>query len=154
LCYCYEGFLSFNRDDERINEEVITEKVYLVQGEIILKPVIQGGYETVYGSYQGSQSLSNNIIPILYSFNIYPNPFAKKTGINYALPQTAKVEIKVYDVGGRQVKTLVSEKLEPGYYKTHWYGKDNIGRRVSAGIYFIRMNTKGFESQHKVIFVR
>jgi hypothetical protein len=145
---------SLYRDDERINEEVITEKEYLVQGEIILKPVIQGGYETVYGSCQGSQSLPNDIIPILYSFNIYPNPFNKRTGINYALPQAAKVEIKVYDVGGRKVKTLVSEELEPGYYKTHWYGKDNIGRRVSAGVYFIRMNAKEFESQHKVIFVR
>jgi len=145
---------SLYRDDERINEEVITEKEYLVQGEIILKPVIQGGYETVYGSCQGSQSLPNDIIPILYSFNIYPNPFNKRTGINYALPRAGKVEIKVYDVGGRKVKTLVSEKLEPGYYKTLWYGKDNIGRKVSAGIYFIRMNTKGFESQHKVIFVR
>ena len=145
---------SLYRDDERINEEVITEKEYLVQGEIILKPVIQGGYETVYGSCQGSQSLPNDIIPILYSFNIYPNPFAKKTGINYALPQAAKVEIKVYDVGGRQVKTLVSEKLEPGYYKINWFGKDNIGRKVSAGVYFIQMNTHGFESQHKIIFVR
>jgi len=144
---------SLYKDEKRINEDVINEQEYSVQGEIILKPVIQGGYETVYGSYQGSQSLPYDIIPILYSFNIYPNPFNKKTGINYALPQAAKVEIKVYDVGGRQVKTLVSEKLEPGYYKTHWYGKDNIGKKVSAGIYFIRMDTKGFESQRKVIFV-
>ncbi|MCK4251587.1 T9SS type A sorting domain-containing protein [candidate division WOR-3 bacterium] len=145
---------SLYKDDERINEKVITEKEYSVQGEIILRPVIQGGYETVYGSCHGSQSLSNDNVPILYSFNIYPNPFAKKTGINYALPQAVKIEIKVYDVSGRQVKILVSEKLEPGYYKTLWYGKDNIGRKVSAGIYFIRMNTKGFESQQKVIFVR
>jgi hypothetical protein len=145
---------SLYRDDERINEKVITEKEYSVQGEISLKPVIQGGYETVYGSHQGVQSLPNDNIPISYAFNLYPNPFNKKTGINYALPQAGKIEIKVYDVGGRQVKTLVSEKVEPGYYKTHWYGKDDIGRNVSAGVYFIQMNTKGFESQHKVIFVR
>jgi len=144
---------SLYKGAKRINENVISEKEYSVQGEVNLKPVIKGGYETVYGSYQGSQSLPNDIIPILYSFNIYPNPFNKRTGINYALPQAAKIEIKVYDVGGRQVKTLVSEKLEPGYYKTLWYGKDNIGRKVSAGIYFIRMNTREFESQHKVIFV-
>ncbi len=118
-----------------------------------MKPVIIGGFETVYGSHQGVQSLPDDNIPISYAFNLYPNPFNKKTGINYALPQAAKIEIKVYDVSGRQVKTLVSEKFEPGYYKTHWYGKDDIGRTVSAGIYFIRMNTKEFESQHKVIFV-
>ncbi|MCK4674012.1 T9SS type A sorting domain-containing protein, partial [candidate division WOR-3 bacterium] len=143
---------SLYKDDERINEEVIKEKEYPVQGEIILKPVIQGGYETVYSS-QGTQGMPKTYTPIFYAFDVYPNPFAQKTGINYALPQAAKIEIKVYDVGGRQVKTLVSEKLEPGYYKTHWYGKDNIDRKVSAGIYFIRMNTRKFESQHKVIFV-
>ncbi len=143
---------SLYKNDRRINVEVITEKEYSVQGEIILKPVIQGGYETIYSS-QGAQGMPKTYAPIFYAFNVYPNPFIKKTGINYALPQATKVEIKVYDVSGRRVKTLVSEKLEPGYYKTHWYGKDNIGRKVSAGIYFIRMNTKGFESQHKVIFV-
>ena len=144
---------SLYKDAKRINENVISEKEYSVQGEISLKPVIIGGFETVYGSCQGSQSLPNDIIPISYSFNIYPNPFAKKTGINYALPQAAKTEIKVYDVGGRQVKTLVSEKLEPGYYKALWCGKDDIGRKVSAGVYFIRINTREFESRQKVIFV-
>jgi hypothetical protein len=145
---------SLYKDDERINEKVITEKEYSVQGEIILKPVIQGGFETVYGSYQCSQSLPNDNIPILYSFNIYPNPFNKKTGINYALPHPTLVNINVYDVGGRQVKTLVSEKLEPGYYQIDWCGKDTVGRKVAAGVYFIRMNAQGFEFQQKVIFVR
>jgi hypothetical protein len=145
---------SLYKNDERINEEVITKKEYSVQGEIILKPVMQGGYETVYGSHLGVQSMPTDNIPISYVFNLYPNPFNKRTGINYALPQAAKIEIKVYDVGGRQVKTLVSEKLEPGYYKTLWYGKDDIGRKVSAGVYFIRIYTKEFESQRKVIFVQ
>ena len=51
------------------------------------------------------------------------------------------------------MKTLVSEKCEPGYYQAQWYGDDDMGRRVSAGVYFIEMETKEFESQRKVVFV-
>ncbi len=121
----------------------------------ILRGTIKSGvaFRTVYGS-QGPQSGSSAHVPISYAFNIFPNPFAKKTSIKYALPHPGLVKIKVYDVSGKLVKTLVSERLNPGFYKADWYGDDDIGRNVAAGVYFIRMNTKEFKSQQKVIFVR
>jgi hypothetical protein len=153
---CWDGIdngnivgYSIYQGDKRLNEKVISRNEYLVQGDVILKPVIKGGYETVYSS----QGASYNHKPISYAFAVYPNPFVKKTCVDYALPHSTKVNIKVYDVSGRQVKTLVSDKLEPGYYKINWFGGDNISRKVPAGVYFILMNTKEFESQHKVIFV-
>ncbi len=143
---------SVYQNDERLNDKVIAEQEYFVQGDVSLRPVIKGGYETVYSS-QGPQSEPQTHTPIFYAFTIYPNPFTKKTGINYALPHRVLVNIRVYDVSGRQVKTLVSEKLNPGYYNSTWYGDDDVGRVVSAGVYFIQMNTEGFKSQRKVIFV-
>jgi len=143
---------SLYQGDRRLNDKVIDREEYVTLTEVNLKPVIRGGYETVYGSL-GPQSTTPADFPIAYSFAIHPNPFTKKTGINYALPHAVEVSIKIYDVSGRQVKNLVSERCEPGYYQTHWFGDDDIGRKVSAGVYFIEMNTKEFESQRKVIFV-
>jgi hypothetical protein len=129
---------------------VISGVGYSAHGDIALKPVIKGGYETVYGS-QGAPTM---LTPISYACSIAPNPFAKQTTVNYALPSTSEVAIKVYDVAGKLVKTIVSERLDAGYYTASWSGRDNIGREVAAGVYFIEMNAKGFESQHKVVFVR
>ncbi len=145
---------SLYQNDKRLNHKIIVAKEYPAIGvEANLKPVIKGGYETVYGS-QGPQSTSDMQKLIEYAISIFPNPFTKKTRIDYALPKRELVDIKVYDIVGRHVKTVVSKKLESGYYQTDWHGDDDIGRTVSAGIYFIQMNTEGFKSHLKVIFVR
>ena len=142
---------SIYKGDTKLNNKVITANEYSTTGDIIaLRPVIKGGYETVHGS----QGAPVERIPLSYAFAIYPNPFAKQTRINYALPERAAVEVKVYDVCGKLVKTLVSEKLDPGYYEIFWQGRDNFGRKVAFGVYFIQVNTKGYEFQRKLIFVR
>ncbi len=144
---------SLYKNDKRINEKVL-QGDYSVSGDVSVRLVIRGGYETVYGSHQGSQSTPDTPIPIAYTFNIFPNLFGKRTRIDYALPKRAMVDVKIYDVSGKLVKTIVSERLDPGYYQVHWRGNDNLGRKVSSGVYFIQMNTKEYKSQQKVIFVR
>ena len=114
--------------------------------------MIRGGHETVYGSH-GRQSGSDQQLPTAYAFGIAPNPFTNQTGIAYALPRATPVDITVYDVSGRQVKTLVSGTCEPGYYRTEWHGSDNSGRTVAAGVYFIQMQTGEFESHDENIFL-
>ncbi|MGB3477661.1 MAG: S8 family serine peptidase [bacterium] len=141
---------SVYQGDRRMNEQVITANKFSASDNATLKPVIKGGYETVFGSHGSRLSIT----PISYAFSIYPNPFAKQTRVDYAIPKPTSVEVKIYDVTGKLVKTLMNKKLEPGYYQIDWYGKDNIGRKVAAGVYFIRMNAQGFESQQKVIFIR
>jgi hypothetical protein len=146
---------SLYQSDTRLNEQVITGNDYAVAGDVNLKPVIRGGYETVYASSEEplQKSSTNKQIPLAFSFGVYPSPFSKRTRISYGLPKPGAVEVMVYDITGKQVKTLVSERLEPGYYKTVWQGEDVLGRKVSAGVYFILMNTNDFASQRKVIFV-
>jgi len=141
---------SVYQGDRRMNEQVITANEFSASDDAILKPVIKGGYETVFGSHGSRLSMT----PISYAFSIYPNPFAKQTRVDYAIPEPTSVEVKIYDVTGKLIKTLMNKKLEPSYYQIDWHGKDNIGRKVAAGVYFIRMNARGFESQQKVIFVR
>jgi len=143
---------SIYQGDTRLNDEVINKEEHVALAAVNLKPVIKGGYETMCGSL-GPQSTPPVELPISFSFTIQPNPFTRKTAIAYALPRAVEISIKIYDVSGRQVKNLVSEKCEPGYYQTHWFGNDDMGRKVSAGVYFIKMSTKEFESQRKVILV-
>jgi len=144
---------SLYQNDKRLNERLLTRNDFNAKDNVQLKPVIRGGYETVHLS-QNPQGTKNTELPISYAFNIYPNPFTKRARIDYALPHTTEVDVAVYDIAGRRVKSLVSDRREPGYYQTHWFGDDELGRRVASGVYFIKMNAQEFESEHKVIFVQ
>ncbi|MGB3480208.1 MAG: T9SS type A sorting domain-containing protein, partial [bacterium] len=146
---------SLYQDDKRLNEKVINGNDYTAAGEVHLRPVIKGGYETVYANSeeQVQQGSINKHIPLAFCLGVYPSPFTRRTQISYALPKASAVDVVVYDVTGKRVKTLISARLDPGYYKTAWQGDDEIGRKVAAGVYFILMNTSDFASQRKVIFV-
>jgi len=145
---------SIYQNDIRLNNKVITTKEYPAVSEVVLKPVIKGGYETIYSSREGTQSTPDAQIPLSYAFAIFPNPFTRTTGINYALPHQTQVDIKIFDVSGRLVKTVVSDNLESGYYQDTWSGGDDMGRRLTAGVYFIHMTTDDYKSHNKVIFIR
>lgn len=145
---------SLYQNKGRVNDEVIESTEYALNGKADLRLIIRGGYETVFCSSEGIQSFNSEKTPIAYAFNIAPNPFNVKTGINYALPHKTEISIRVYDVTGRKVKTIVSGKLDPGFYDAAWDGKDDIGRRTAAGVYFIKMDTDVFTSQQKIVYVR
>jgi hypothetical protein len=145
---------SVYRNDKRINEKVLTETNGLIGNDINVKLVIKGGYETVYRSHVGPQSIPGKNTPVSFDFSIMPNPFVNQTRIDYALPKQTSVEIVIYDVSGRQVKTMVSEMQNAGYYSTIWNGVDDRGRKVASGVYFIRFKADEFRTHDKVLLVR
>lgn len=69
----------------------------------------------------------------------YPNPFNPETHIRYSLPAPAQVLLVIYDVSGRRVCTLVDESQPEGYQTILWDGKNDVGSRVSSGIYFYQL---------------
>jgi len=69
---------------------------------------------------------------------ISPNPFKNLTTIRYSVDQKQKVEFAIYDVSGRKVIQLLNRILLPGNYSLTWDGKDNQGKNLGSGIYFIR----------------
>lgn len=71
-----------------------------------------------------------------------PNPASSNTIINYQLPKQAQVCIKVYNLSGQLVKEIINKTQEPGYYQANWDGKDNSGKKVSAGVYLYRMTAR------------
>jgi parallel beta-helix repeat protein len=79
----------------------------------------------------------------------YPNPFNSETVIWYYLPdvgyQPAEVEITIYNLLGKLVRTLVETRQYPGEHKVTWDGKDDLGKEVASGIYFYRLKVSGLE---------
>lgn len=77
----------------------------------------------------------------------YPNPFNPSTQIRYGLPVTAQVSLRIFNTLGQRVRDLMHEKQQTaGIYTVEWDGKDELGRSVSSGVYFYRLDAKAFSA--------
>lgn len=83
-----------------------------------------------------------------------PNPSRGGTMISYDLPTETQVSLKVYNLSGQLVRTLVSSKEKAGYKQVTWDGRSEAGSHVSSGVYFYRMDTGSFAATKKLVVVR
>jgi hypothetical protein len=83
----------------------------------------------------------------------YPNPFSNKVIINYQIPKRTDVKLIIYDVLGREVKSLYSGMANQGNYTITWQGDDNKGKKVSTGVYFVRLEALGKNIGRKIICI-
>jgi hypothetical protein len=72
-----------------------------------------------------------------------PNPFSAATSFTLSIARTARIEVDLYSPTGRHVRTLVREERAPGEYHLSWDGRDDDGRDVPSGAYFLRMAAGG-----------
>jgi xylan 1,4-beta-xylosidase len=84
----------------------------------------------------------------------YPNPFNPTTIIKYSLPKEVDVTLKLINMRGQEVKTLVNKKQLAGNYAVHWDGRDNNGTTVSSGIYFYRIRAGKITRTIKMLLVK
>ena len=84
----------------------------------------------------------------------YPNPFNPTTSIQYDLPEMAYVSISIYDIRGRELKTLVNAEQVAGFKSVRWNATDNKGKPVSAGIYLYMIQTESFRQVKKMALVK
>jgi hypothetical protein len=96
----------------------------------------------------------DDVVRRLALFQNAPNPFTLDTTIAYTIPTAAHVELKVYDVSGRLVRTLVDGRAEPDRYAVTWDGRMADGEEAAAGIYLYRLMADGSELTRKMILVR
>jgi hypothetical protein len=82
-----------------------------------------------------------------------PNPFNPTTTIRFDLAQAGRVELRVFDVAGRLVRTLASGVHEPGRHTMVWNGLDTGGRRVASGVYFYRLDAPEFVATRKLVLL-
>jgi hypothetical protein len=83
-----------------------------------------------------------------------PNPFNPVTDIKFSLPRSARVDLRVYDVSGRLVRTLRTGELTAGPHSERWDGRDESGLGVASGIYFARLLVDGDSSIKPMALVR
>jgi photosystem II stability/assembly factor-like uncharacterized protein len=97
-----------------------------------------------------SVELIDNEIPNEFTLmQNYPNPFNPSTNIEFMIPQTGLVELKIYDLLGREVSTLTNEVMSPGTYKVSW---DASG--LSSGIYFSRLVFEGNQIVKQMLLIK
>lgn len=87
-------------------------------------------------------------------FQNAPNPFTLATTIAYTVPAAAHVELRIYDVSGRRVRTLVDAHLEADEYTARWDGRMSNGQEAAAGIYLYRLMADDSEVMRKMILLR
>jgi hypothetical protein len=95
--------------------------------------------------------------PAQYALTSKPNPFNPSTQVTFAIPAGAgsvPVLLRVYDVSGRAVRTLVEGNRGPGYHHVVWDGNDAAGKASSAGVYLLRIEAGPWTSVEKLTLVK
>jgi hypothetical protein len=106
----------------------------------------------VTGFQPAPTGISGNINTVPEKFALlqnYPNPFNPVTQINYSIAKEGLVKITIFDLLGREVKTLINEYKSPGYYAV-----DFDGTSLSSGMYFYRMESGNFNDVKNMILIK
>ena len=102
-------------------------------------------------------TLSNDNANVAERFMLhqnYPNPFNPVTNMRFDLPEEAFVKIRVFDMSGNAVKTLVNETMISGFKSVQWNATNNQGEPVSAGVYLYTIEAGKFRQTKKMILLK
>jgi hypothetical protein len=83
----------------------------------------------------------------------YPNPFNPLTVIRYQLPVSSRVTLKIYNILGQEVKTLVDQIQDAGYQSVEWNGINNIGTQLTSGVYFYRLSAVSARNSNNIFTI-
>ncbi|MDI6767395.1 MAG: T9SS type A sorting domain-containing protein [Bacteroidota bacterium] len=128
------------KDNEDIQQTLSGE------GKLIIKQPLKG---------LTLEAAGREALPLQYSLGAnFPNPFNPSTKFVVAVPNTSPVEVVVFDILGRKVKTLVNEVKTAGYHTIEWNGLTEDNAVATSGIYFVRMMSEKFNSVRKIVLMK
>jgi hypothetical protein len=148
-------FLTTNNGKNWISENsgLITYQDYVIQALVVLDSLLFAGTPNSVLRRPISEMVSSILNPELPSQFIlnqnYPNPFNPTTTINYSVPKSGIVKIKVYDLLGREVATIVNENKPAGNYNIEFNAS-----KLTSGIYFYRMEAGSFSQTKKLLLLK
>lgn len=87
-------------------------------------------------------------------FQNYPNPFNLSTNIEYHLSHSSKVELRIFDILGKEVNTIVNKRQSAGNYRIQWDGKDKKGNDVANGLYLYFLKTDNLIKSKKMLLIK
>jgi hypothetical protein len=138
------GFSFYYIRDDAINRDLILDRVHHLYD--VLKCF---GYDLNYPVSADSKSRHIYVLE-----QNYPNPFNPVTSITYSIAKDSDVELKIFDVTGALVKTLVVGSHKKNKYKIFWDGRNNAGESVASGVYFYRLIAGDFKATKKMVLLR
>jgi hypothetical protein len=103
----------------------------------------------VVSAFSGIHNIGLELPNVYQLYQNYPNPFNPVTKINFDIPKQGLVTMKVYDVLGREVRTLINEVKSPGKYSI-----DFNGMELSSGVYFYRLESNGFTDIKRMVLIK
>ncbi len=135
-------------------------------------PTTPGAYDEIYNlngdifisifdrdlSGRGTTNISNNkdvILPSTFKlYSNYPNPFNPVTNIKYDLPSASHIQLAIFDLSGKKIKTLINDTQNAGYHSVTWNGIDRHGNSVASGIYIYKIMTEEFTESKKCMLIK
>ena len=100
-------------------------------------------------------NISDELVPFTYTLHQnYPNPFNPVTTLRYDLPENAMINITIYDMLGREVKTLMDQTQDAGYRSLIWDATNDYGKPVSAGIYLYQIQAGEYMQTKKMVLLK
>jgi hypothetical protein len=117
--------------------------------------ITTGSPRVLQSVISGFQSFPVNEQPESFQiYQNYPNPFNEMTWIRYSLAEPGEFFISIFDILGREVRTLASGAGEPGYYITIWNGRNSEGKSVGSGAYFAVLYSHGKKDVRKMVVLK
>jgi hypothetical protein len=140
------------KDGVASNDELAKDlSEWVSGGEMIAAGILPSDYESVpYGDES-----EYAVMPASFRLGrAEPNPFRDTARIAFDLPEAAKIQIVVYDVRGRSIRTLVNEERPAGRFTVAWNGRDDADRRVGSGTYLYVMKAGAVHAHGRMMLLR
>jgi len=116
----------------------------LTTGELMIRAIVEHGTPN-----------DDNVAPVLtLDASNYPNPFNPETTISFSVPVAGPTALKIYNLKGQVVRTLVNDAREAGRHSVVWNGMDDNGNSVSSGMYFFRVYNDGKNITRKMLLAK
>jgi len=108
----------------------------------------------IIGHFTSIDNDINNIAENFKLYQNYPNPFNNNTVIKFDISNNSPTSLIIYDMVGKEINTLFSKTIQPGYYEVNWNGENYYGNISSTGIYFFQLRSGDKTQTKKMLFIK
>jgi hypothetical protein len=175
--YGFGQYTIDNTDPRNGQEALVDDEARPPAGELTFEPTfgdsitVRGTVDFAFGEFKIQPRDNADILPynpanavavgtggFAASFALHqssPNPFnGLNTRISFALPEAGEAQLRVFDLHGRLVRTLLNGRTEAGFHAVDWNGRNDDDRKVGSGVYFYRLEAGGESATRKLILLR
>jgi hypothetical protein len=114
-------------------------------------------YSDIQSLYDINTSLpeeNHNIPKENFLYQNYPNPFNGQSVIKFNLVKSGVVNLEVFNILGKRIRNLIHKEMLNGFHSVSWDGRNDLGKKVSSGVYFYRLKASGFSFSRKMLLIQ